>query len=108
MIFLEFILLIVPGMIAWRVSENAFPESGIAMAKMIVESLIYDFIIIAVDYIVITILKGTSNISFSTQPIDAIYNVYSSGFVCKYALISAVVAMLIGIAKRVIIKIRNK
>lgn len=102
MICVIILLLLVPGMLTWKIADGRELTGWKEFAGACVSWLIYDLVTVCVVYALFYVLKGPVSVSFSAvYPSEEVYySIYDSSFVFRYSAMALVVAAILGAAAR--------
>lgn len=106
MVCVIILLLLVPGMLTWRIADGRELTGCREIAGACVSWLIHDLVIVCAVYTAFYVLKGPVSISFSAAyPGEEVYySIYDIGFVFQYSVLALAAAAVIGAAERLIVK----
>lgn len=106
MVCVIILLLLVPGMLVWKIADGGALSGCREIAGAFVDWLIHDLVIACAVYTLFYVLKGPVSISFSAAyPNEEVYySIYDIGFVFQYAAMALAVAAVLGGAERLIRK----
>lgn len=98
MVCVIILLLLVPGMLAWKIADGRELSGCREIAGALVDWLIHDLVIACAVYTLFFVLKGPVSISFSAAyPVEEVsYSIYDIGFVFQYAALALAVAVVLG------------
>lgn len=101
------LLLLVPGMLTWRIADGRDLSGCREIAGACVSWLIHDLVIVCAVYTAFYVLKGPVSISFSADwPGEEVtYSIYDIGFVFQYSLLALAAAAALGAAERLAVKL---
>ncbi len=96
------LLLLVPGMLTWKISDGRELAGWKELAGACVSWLIYDLVTACVVYALFYVLKGPVSVSFSAAyPSEEVYySIYDISFVFRYSAMTLAVAAVLGGAVR--------
>ncbi len=102
MVCVIILLLLVPGMLVWKIADGGALSGCREIAGAFVDWLIHDLVIACAVYTLFYVLKGPVSISFSAAyPNEEVYySIYDIGFVFQYAAMALAVAAVLGGAER--------
>ena len=102
MVCVIILLLLVPGMLTWRIADGRELAGCKEVAGACVSWLIHDLVIACAVYAALYVLKGPVSISFSAvYPVEEVYySIYDIGFVFQYSVLALVTAAVLGVAER--------
>lgn len=102
MICVIILLLLVPGMLTWRIADGRELTGCKELAGACVNWLIHDLVIACGVYAAFYVLKGPVSISFSAAyPVEEVYySIYDIGFVFQYSVLALLAAAVLGAAER--------
>lgn len=107
MVCVIILLLLVPGIFAWKIAG----EKELATWKDVVGALagwlVNDLIIVCMVYAALYVLKGAYTVSFSTVYMgdEVYYSIYDISFVLRYSMLALCAAVGLGIVERIIGKL---
>lgn len=104
MVCVIILLLLVPGMVVWKIADGRELSGCREIAGAFVDWLIHDLVTACAVYALFYVLKGPVSISFSAAyPAEEVqYSIYDIGFVFQYAALALVVAAALGGAERLL------
>ena len=104
------LLLLVPGMLTWRIADGRELCGCKEIAGACVSWLIHDLAIACAVYALFYVLKGPLSISFSAAypEEDVYYSIYDISFVFRYSALALLVAALLGAAERLLGKLLRR
>ena len=111
MVCVIILLLLVPGMLTWKIADGRELFGCREIAGALVDWLIHDLVIACAVYTLFYVLKGPVSISFSAAyPAEEVYySIYDIGFVFQYAALALAVAVVLGGMERFLKKwVRRK
>lgn len=110
MVCVVILLLLVPGMLAWRIAGDGELTGWKDLGKSAVSWLIHDLVIVCLVYAAFYVLKGASTVSFSTAFLgEAVYySIYDISFVFRYSLLALCAAAGLGVAERIVLTVVKK
>lgn len=102
MVCVIILLLLVPGMLTWKIADGRELAGCREIAGACVNWLIHDLVIACAVYTMFFVLKGPVSISFSAAyPSEEVYySIYDIGFVFQYSALALVAAAALGAAER--------
>jgi hypothetical protein len=107
MVCVIILLLLVPGMLTWKIAGVEELSTWKDVVKETAGWLVNDLVIVCLVYAVFYVTKGARTISFSavylTEEID--YSIYDIGFVLQYSVFALCVAAALGILERLLRKL---
>lgn len=106
MVCVIILLLLVPGMLVWKIADGGELSGCREIAGACVDWLIHDLVIACAVYALFYVRKGAVSISFSTAyPNEEVYySIYDIGFVFQYAVMALAVAVILGGAEHLLRK----
>ncbi len=111
MVCVIILLLLVPGMLTWKIADGRELSGCREIAGALVDWLIHDLVVVCAVYTLFFVLKGPVSISFSAAyPKEEVYySIYDIGFVFQYAALALAVAVVLGGMERFLKKwVRRK
>lgn len=111
MVCVIILLLLVPGMLVWKIADGRELSGCREIAGALVDWLIHDLVVACAVYTLFFVLKGPVSISFSVvYPEEEVYySIYDIGFVFQYAALALAVAVVLGGMERFLKKwVRRK
>ena len=107
MVCITILLLLVPGMVTWKLAGERELADWKDVCRAAVYWLVHDLVIACLVYSAFYVMKGAVSISFSADyPNEEIYySVYDIGFVFRYAALALLAAAGLGIFERVLGKL---
>lgn len=104
MVCVIILLLLVPGMLTWKIADGRELSGCREIAGAFVDWMIHDLVIACVVYMLFYVLKGPVSISFSAAyPVEEVhYSIYDIGFVFRYAALALAAAVVLGGAERLL------
>lgn len=104
MVCVIILLLLVPGMLVWKIADGGELSGCREIAGAFVDWLIHDLVVACAVYALFYLLKGPVSISFSAAyPSEEVYySIYDIGFVFQYAVMDLAVAAVLGGAERLV------
>lgn len=104
MVCVIILLLLVPGMLVWKIADGRELSGCREIAGAFVDWLIHDLVIACAVYTLFYVLKGPVSISFSAAyPAEEVYySIYDIGFVFQYAALALAVAVVFGGIERLL------
>lgn len=102
MVCVVILLLLVPGMLTWRIAGGKEPAGWRELAGALVSFLINDLAVVCLVYAAFYVMKGAVTVSFSTAyPGEEVYySIYDLSFVFRYSLLALCAAAGLGVAER--------
>ncbi len=106
MVCVIILLLLVPGMLTWRIAGEGEPTGWKDVLKVLVNWLVHDLIIVCLVYAALYIMKGVVTISFSTTYLgeEVYYSIYDISFVFRYSAMALCASVGLGVVERIIAK----
>ncbi len=110
MVCVIILLLLVPGMVTWKVAGEKELADWKDTAKAAVNWLVHDLIIACLVYAAFYVLKGATTVSFSTEYLgeEVYYSIYDITFVFRYSALALLSAAGLGVLERFAGKLLNK
>lgn len=110
MVCVIILLLLVPGMLAWRIAGDGELTGWKDLGKAFVNWLVHDLIIVCLVYAALYIMKGASTVSFSTTFLgeEVYYSIFDISFVFRYSALALCAAVALGAAERIALKMFGK
>lgn len=110
MVCVIILLLLVPGMLTWRIAGNGELAGWKDFGKAFVNWMIHDLIIVCLVYAALYVMKGTSTVSFSTSFLgeEVYYSIFDISFVFRYSALALCAAAGLGAAERIVLKMFGK
>jgi len=98
------LLLLVPGMLTWKIADGREPGGFKEFAGACVSWLVHDLVIVCAVYTAFYVLKGPVSISFCAAwpNEDAYYSIYDIGFVFQYSALALLCATGLGALERLV------
>lgn len=102
MVCVIILLLLVPGMLTWKIADGRELDGCREIAGACVSWLIHDLVVVCAVYTAFYVWKGPVSISFSSvYPEEEVYySIYDIGFVFQYAAMALAAAVGIGVLER--------
>lgn len=102
MVCVIILLLLVPGMVTWKLAGERELADWKDVCGAAVNWLVHDLIIACLVYAAFYVLKGATTISFSTDYLgEAVYySIYDISFVFRYSALALLSAAGLGVAER--------
>lgn len=110
MVCVIILLLLVPGMLTWRIAGDGELAGWKDFGKAFVYWMIHDLIILCLVYAAIYITKGAATVSFSTTfPGEEVYySIFDISFVFRYSALALCAAVGLGVVERIVLKVFGK
>ena len=110
MVCVIILLLLVPGMLTWRIAGDGELAGWKDFGKAFVYWMIHDLIIVCLVYAALYIMKGASTVSFSTTFLgeEVYYSIFDISFVFRYSALALCAAVGLGAAERIVLKMLKK
>ena len=110
MVCVIILLLLVPGMLTWRIAGNGELAGWKDFGKAFVNWMIHDLIIVCLVYAALYVMKGTSTVSFSTSFLgeEVYYSIFDISFVFRYSALALCAAAGLGAVERIVLKMIGK
>lgn len=107
MVCVIILLLLVPGMLTWKIAGEKDLKAWKDIVRAIVNWLVHDLVIICLVYAVLYVTKGVNTVSFSTAYLGetVYYSIYDISFVFRYSALALCAAAALGILERAIGKL---
>lgn len=105
MVCVVILLLLVPGMVTWKIAGERELSDWKDVCRAVVSWLVHDLVIACLVYAAFYILKGPSTVSFSTEYLgeEVYYSIYDISFVFRYSALALLAAAGLGVLERTII-----
>lgn len=102
MVCVIILLLLVPGMVTWKIAGEKDLAGWKDICLAAVNWLVHDLVIACLVYAAFYILKGAVTISFSTEYLEeeVYYSIYDIAFVFRYSALALLAAAGLGILER--------
>lgn len=102
-------LLLGPGILMWRLAGETQLSTREEIIKMVMKVIFYNFVIMMLSYMLLTMRYGYMAINLSSVYIDGVGNsIFNISFVWKYGMMSCAFAVILAMIKRVIKKMTGK
>lgn len=110
MVCVVILLLLVPGMLTWKIAGERELAGWKELCKAVVNWLVHDLVIVCLVYAALYIMKGVSTVSFSTAYLgeEVYYSIYDISFVFRYSAMALCVAAGLGVAERIVIRLAGR
>ena len=110
MVCVIILLLLVPGMLTWRIAGNGELAGWKDFGKAFVNWMIHDLIIVCLVYAALYVMKGASTVSFSTTFLgeEVYYSIFDISFVFRYSALALCAAAGLGASERIVLKMLGK
>lgn len=107
MVCVIILLLLVPGMVTWKVAGEKELADWKDVCRAAVNWLVHDLIIACLVYAAFYVLKGATTVSFSTDYLgeEVYYSIYDISFVFRYSALALLAAAGFGVLERVLGKL---
>jgi hypothetical protein len=104
MVCVIILLLLVPGMLTWKIAGTEELSTWRDVVKAAASWLVHDLVIVCLVYAVFYVTRGIHTVSFSTTYLgeEVYYSIYDISFVFQYSLLALCAAAVLGIAERAI------
>lgn len=102
MVCVIILLLLVPGMVTWKIAGEKDLAGWKDICLAAVNWLVHDLVIACLVYAAFYILKGAVTISFSTEYLEeeVYYSIYDIAFVFRYSALALLAAAGLGVLER--------
>ncbi len=102
MVCVIILLLLVPGMVTWKIAGGKALTDWKDVCLAAVSWLTHDLVIACLVYAAFYVLKGATTISFSTEYLgeEVYYSIYDITFVFRYSALALLSAAGLGILER--------
>ncbi len=102
MVCMIILLLLVPGMITWKIAGEKELAGWKETGRAVVNWLVHDLVIACLVYAALYVMKGAVTVSFSTEFLgeEVYYSIYDSSFVFRYSVLALLAAAGLGVAER--------
>ena len=102
MVCVIFLLLLVPGMVTWKIAGERELAGWKDVCGAAVSWLVHDLVIACLVYAAFYLLKGPATIGFSTKYLgdEVYYSVYDISFVFRYSALALAAAAGLGVLQR--------
>ena len=98
------LLLTGPGFFAWFIEGNTELENWRDVVKAVAKWTVNNYLIVTVMYLALNTIYDDKQLSFSAEKIDKIWNsIYEISFVAKYSVITAILAVALGLLERIVL-----
>ncbi|MDE5938171.1 MAG: hypothetical protein K2H37_03710 [Lachnospiraceae bacterium] len=106
MVCVIILLLLVPGMVTWKIAGEKELVDWKATGRAVVNWLVHDLIIACLVYAALYVMKGATTVSFSTDYLgEAVYySIYDISFVFRYSALALLAAAGLGVLERFVTK----
>jgi len=103
MVCVIILLLLVPGMVTWKIAGERELENWKDACRAVVSWLVHDLVIACLVYAAFYIMKGATTVSFSTEYMgeEVYYSVYDISFVFRYSALALLAAAGLGVLERI-------
>lgn len=107
MVCVIILLLLVPGMLTWKIAGGKEPAIWKGVIGALAGWLVNDLVIVCLVYAVLYVTKGVNTVSFSTTFLgeEVYYSIYDISFVFRYSALALCAAVGLGIIERMIGKL---
>ncbi|MBP3476348.1 MAG: hypothetical protein J6K48_08545 [Lachnospiraceae bacterium] len=107
MVCVIILLLLVPGMLTWKIAGKQELSTWKDVVRALAGWLVHDLIIVCLVYAVLYVTKGVNTVSFSTAYLgeEVYYSIYDISFVFRYSALALCAAAGLGILERIIGKL---
>ncbi len=107
MVCVIILLLLVPGMLTWKIAGEKEPATWKNVIGALAGWLVNDLVIVCLVYAVLYVTKGVNTVSFSTTFLgeEVYYSIYDISFVFRYSALALCAAVGLGIVERMIGKL---
>ena len=102
MVCMIILLLLVPGMVTWRIAGERELADWKDAGRAAVNWLVHDLVIACLVYAALYLMKGAVTVSFSTDYLgEAVcYSIYDISFVFRYSVLALLAAAGLGVLER--------
>ena len=102
MVCVIILLLLVPGMVTWKVAGERELADWKDACRAVVSWLVHDLVIVCLVYAAFYVMKGATTVSFSTEYLgeEVYYSVYDISFVFRYSALALLAAAGLGVLER--------
>lgn len=106
MVCVVVLLLLVPGMLTWKIAGEKELIGWKELLGALVNWLVHDLVIVCLTYAALYIMKGVNTVSFSTTYLggEVYYSIYDISFVFRYSVLALCAAAGLGLAERIIFR----
>lgn len=103
MVCVIILLLLVPGMLTWKIAGGKELADWRDVCLAAVDWLVHDLLIACLVYAAFYVMKGAVSISFSAEyPAEEVYySIYDIDFVFRYSVLAILAAAGLGVLERV-------
>lgn len=103
MVCIIILLLLVPGMVTWKIAGGKELADWKDVCGAAVNWLAHDLVIACLVYTAFYIAKGATTLSFSTEYLgeEVYYSVYDISFVFRYSALALLAAAGLGVLERI-------
>lgn len=103
MVCVIILLLLVPGMLTWKIAGEKDLSTWKDIVRAIAGWLVNDLVIVCLVYAFLYVTKGVNTVSFSTTYLgEAVYySIYDISFVFRYSALALCAAAGLGILERI-------
>lgn len=110
MVCVAILLLLVPGMVTWKVAGETELAGWKDICRAAVGWLVHDLVIACIVYAAFYLLKGPHTVSFSTEYLgeEVYYSVYDISFVFRYSALALLSAAGLGVLERMAGKLSGR
>lgn len=110
MVCVIILLLLVPGMLTWRIAGDGELTGWKDLGKAFVNWMIHDLIIVCLVYAALYVMKGVKTVSFSTTFLgeEVYYSIFDISFVFRYSALALCAAAGLGAAERIVLRMFGK
>ena len=102
MVCMIILLLLVPGMVTWKIAGERELADWNDAGRAAVNWLVHDLVIACLVYAALYLMKGAVTVSFSTDYLgEAVcYSIYDISFVFRYSVLALLAAAGLGVLER--------
>ena len=102
MVCVIILLLLVPGMVTWKIAGERELADWKDVYRAVVGWLVHDLIIACLVYAAFYVMKGATTVSFSTKYLgeEVYYSIYDISFVFRYSALALLAAAGLGLVER--------
>lgn len=102
MVCVIILLLLVPGMVTWKIAGERELADWKDVCRAVVGWLVHDLVIVCLVYAAFYVRKGAATVSFSTEYLgeEVYYSIYDISFVSRYSALALLAAAGLGVLER--------
>lgn len=103
MVCVIILLLLVPGMVTWKIAGERELADWKDACRAAVNWLVHDLVIVCLVYAAFYVMKGATTVSFSTEYLEeeVYYSIYDISFVFRYSALALLAAAGLGVLERI-------